>query len=310
MSSVEQMSPPNVVKCQSHDEWLAQRRKGIGSSDAPIIFGESPWSDPLTLWCQKLGLDGFTMDESEPMKWGHILEEPIAREFNERTGRDVASPGEFFIYQHPLFDWMQATPDRIQIDSERELPGLLEIKTANAFAASEWGESAPLHYQIQVQHQLAVTGFQWGTICVLIGGQQLKWFDIERNERFIQNLIRVESEFWTLVETEKPPVPQVHSESLVKALQKLHPDDNGESIELPADALGWDAELQAIKAQVKELEARKSDIENRIKVAIGAATFGKIHGLDYVYSWKTVERKGYEVKPSKTRQLTRSKVKQ
>ena len=40
---------------QKSEEWLDWRKKGIGSSDAPIIMGVSPWKTPFELWEEKTG---------------------------------------------------------------------------------------------------------------------------------------------------------------------------------------------------------------------------------------------------------------
>jgi len=44
---------------QNTPEWLAERRKRIGSSDAPVIANASPWSTPYQLWQEKLGITPF-----------------------------------------------------------------------------------------------------------------------------------------------------------------------------------------------------------------------------------------------------------
>ena len=38
-----------IIRPASHDEWLRERLKGIGSSDAGTIMGASPFSTPLRL---------------------------------------------------------------------------------------------------------------------------------------------------------------------------------------------------------------------------------------------------------------------
>ncbi len=39
----------------SRDEWLIERRKGIGGSDASIILGLNKWKTPFELWLDKTG---------------------------------------------------------------------------------------------------------------------------------------------------------------------------------------------------------------------------------------------------------------
>ena len=44
---------PVIIKPSSHDEWLAEREKGIGASEVAAILGLSPWDTPFSLWLKK-----------------------------------------------------------------------------------------------------------------------------------------------------------------------------------------------------------------------------------------------------------------
>ena len=39
----------------SHEEWLQQRRKGIGGSDAGALCGVNPYASPVTVYLDKTG---------------------------------------------------------------------------------------------------------------------------------------------------------------------------------------------------------------------------------------------------------------
>jgi predicted phage-related endonuclease len=52
-----------------------------------------------------------------------------------------------------------------------------------SMAARLWRDGVPEYVQLQVMHQLAVTGKQAADVAVLIGGQELQVFRIERDER-------------------------------------------------------------------------------------------------------------------------------
>ncbi len=47
---------------QNSPEWLEARRLTIGSSDIPVIVGESPYKDAHTLAAEKLGLVPVVID--------------------------------------------------------------------------------------------------------------------------------------------------------------------------------------------------------------------------------------------------------
>lgn len=102
---------------------------------------------------------------------------------------------------------MLATVDAIGIPPSGGGPRPVEAKTTRW--QKEWGEpetdQAPLPYVFQVQHQLAVTGYNEADIAVLIGGSDFRIYRVQRDEEIIKALIRVESEFWQCVENRVPP---------------------------------------------------------------------------------------------------------
>ncbi len=74
----------------THDEWLLDRRKGIGGSDVATILGLNKWKSPYQLWLEKTSQIDLEHTESEPAYWGNVLEEVVAKEFQERTGKKFA----------------------------------------------------------------------------------------------------------------------------------------------------------------------------------------------------------------------------
>lgn len=84
----------------THDEWLLDRRKGIGGSDVATILGLNKWKSPYQLWLEKTGQIGLEHTESEPAYWGNVLEEVVAKEFQERTGKKVRRRNQ--VFEHPL----------------------------------------------------------------------------------------------------------------------------------------------------------------------------------------------------------------
>jgi len=287
------------------EQWLADRRTGIGASESPAVLGLSPWKSPFQLWSEKCGLiDPPDMSDNEPAEFGIRLERPIAEAFADRTGRKVNLWPQHSLLRAVDYPWLLCTPDAVQESSRGE--GSVQIKTVGQWGYRQhWRDGPPLMYQVQCQHELKVTGFAWGTLVVLIGGQRLRYFDFERNDKFLAALIPKLKDFWRAIETRTPP--EVDG-SLVTAqvLAKLHPDDNGQTIVLPQEATDWTAKLEEAKASIKDAEEVKVACENRIKAALGDATFGLLHDGSR-WSWKTQERKGYSVQPTVCRVLRKVK---
>lgn len=293
------------IRAGSREEWLENRKGGIGASDVPAILGVNPYKSAFQVWAEKTGnVEPDDLSGNEAVEFGIRLESPIAEAYAARSGRKVAMWPPFQIAKHVEFDWLRCTPDATQFDEIRG-EGLVQIKTTAAWNAKDWEDGPPLHYQCQVQAEMAVVNADWCTLVVLIGGNRLRYFDCERNQRFIEAMIGKLAQFWASVVTNQPPEVD-GSLGTAKVLAKLYPEDSGEVVELPAEAAEWADSLEACKSTIKEMEALKTDAENRLKAAIGNAAIGLLPDGSK-YSWKTQHRKGYVVEPTSFRVLRRMK---
>ena len=229
------------TKGLSRSEWLAVRKQGIGGSDAAAAVGLNPYQSQLELWMIKTGRFTENTSESEAnqhsseipdidskMYWGQILEPIVAQHYTKVTGRKVRKVNA--ILQHADSDksWMLANIDYRVVGSDEVQ--LLECKTAGEYGAKLWKDGVPEYVECQVQHQLAVTGLQAADVCVLICGQQLKIYRIERDEELIAKLIELERLFWRYVQSNIPPCAD-GSESAGFALRCLFPQDYGQTVD-------------------------------------------------------------------------------
>lgn len=280
----------------TRDQWLERRHVGIGSSDAPVIVGVSPYKSRLQLYHEKRGKVMPHRGELEMLRWGNILERPIAQRFSEETGRQVeflADPDKYTLLRR---DFMNATLDGaivsvVPADSSKPFPaegkGVLEIKNASSYVGERWKDEPPIEFQVQVQHQLAVTGHRWGSIAALIGGCVFVWTDIMRDDTFIEKLRELERMFLDDVQAGREPVAD-GSDETKEFLRWLYPKDNGTSITLPPEWLDVESDLVKAKAQIKLWEGRKDELENRLKQAIGEATTAYLpNGSSYTFKHQT-----------------------
>lgn len=298
---------------QARALWLQERLTGIGASDAAAICGVNPWKSALMLYAEKIGAVPPSDEHSGPMEWGHRLEDPIAEAYEEETGRTTRDLGAFVIQRHKEYSFLMATLDR-RVSVLAAPPaniivppaigdGVLEIKTTNAWNKAEWEEEPPLYYQVQVQHQMMVTALEWGSLAVLIGGQEFLWQDHTRNDGFIVKLMALEIEFWDRVQRRDPPPPDA-SESSSEALKLLYPQEERDTCVLPAELIEADDNRQRAIGELEKWQRLRDESENRIKAAIGPFTFGFLPNM-VRYSWKLQKKGGYTVAPSQTRVLRR-----
>ena len=262
MSAVRLVS----TKAMSREEWLQWRNLGIGSSDAPVAVGVSPYKSPLELWLEKSGKkEPEDLSSKDAVFWGTTLEPIVAQVYAERTGKKVRRVNA--VLQHPDYPFMLANLDRIV-----EGGGILEIKTAGLRSQGQWEEGVPMAYQIQVLHQLAVTGKVWADVAVLIGGQEFRIYRIERDETRITQLLELETVFWNHVERDIAPEAD-GSASSNRALSLLHPQNSTTLVdysEKPEMNTLFKSLIEA-RQHSKQAEQQEALLEQRIKEAIGEA---------------------------------------
>jgi putative phage-type endonuclease len=289
------------IVCSSDNEsaWLRARNSGLGASEAAAVCGESTWDSPYALYSRKIGVLA-EKDETEPMRWGKLLEPVILGEYRCRTGRGARRHGLLIrSVDHP---WALAT-----LDGETWLPDNdakqwpLEIKNSSAFSASEWAEGPPRPYYLQVQQQMLVMGTNRATTACLLGGNRLVWADVERDEIAINKIITRGEEMWRRIQNMEPP-PVDDSEATSDALRQIYPKDDGSTCMLPAELIDVADELEAQKEVEKSAKGRIDELKNRIIAGIGSATRGILpDGRGFTYGWQ--ERAGYVVQPTSFRVL-------
>jgi putative phage-type endonuclease len=262
MSAVRLVSTKDL----SRDDWLAWRQKGIGSSDAAAAIGISPYKSPLALWLEKTGRQApEDLSAKEAVFWGTTLEPLLAEVYAQRTGNKVRRVNQ--ILQHPKEPYMLANLDRAI-----EGGGILEIKTAGLRSERQWEDGVPFSYQIQVLHQLAVTGKAWADVAVLLGGQEFRIYRVERDETRIDALIDRECRFWRYV-TEDTPPPVDGSESSRKALAALYPCDQAPLVDYSdqPEPNTLFAHLVAARKDRQACEQKEALLEQQVKEIIADA---------------------------------------
>lgn len=280
------------------EEWLEVRKRGIGSSDAAAAVGLNPYKSQLELWLEKTGRDtGLPKtdpdDDESPMYWGNVLEPIVAWHYGKRTGNKVRRVNAVLQHPDPELSWMLANIDREVIGADDVQ--ILECKTAGINGARLWKEGVPEYVQLQVMHQLAVTGKQAADVAVVLGGQHLEIHRIERDEEMIARLIELERMFWTYVETDTPP-PADGTASAETALRCLYPEDDGQTVDF-RDNPGLTAayvELKALRQFIDKKHAREAQLKQMLQQAMGEATRAEFTN-GYVSWRKAKDSIGFDV---------------
>ena len=247
----------------SHEEWLKYRKMGITGTDAASICGLNPYKSALQIFIDKT-TDNIDIFDNEAMRQGRELEEYVAMRFCEATGKKVRRANAIFMNDE--HSWMLADFDRLVVG---ERAGL-ECKTVSAYSADKWANGAiPLHYQLQCQHYLAVSGYDCWYIAALILGKEFIVRKIERDEELIQNLITIEKRFWEQnVLAGIMPDPD-GSKQAGELLAKYYPREKGKKVILSEQFSLQLKRREELAELIKKMETEKKTIEQSLVKYLG-----------------------------------------
>lgn len=248
----------------TREEWLEQRRKGLGGSDAGAVLGLNKYKGPYQLWMEKKGLISDEVPDNEAMWFGREAEELVVKRFETETGKKVKrSNFSFQSVEHPF---MLANVDRLIVGEKAGL----ECKTANIFADKEYAEGyIPDSYYAQCYHYMAVTGLDRWYLAVLVPGKSFHTYCIDRDEEQINALIEAEEEFWDSLSGSIPPAASYQDS---QALADYYSESTEDSIEIDADP--QINRLDEIKVLIKDLDKEKKTLENQLKQKLGECQSG------------------------------------
>ena len=270
------------------EEWLKYRKRGITGTDAGAICGLNPYSSAFQVYHDKIS-DSTEQNDNEAMRQGRDFEEYVAQRFTEETGLKVRRANA--IYQNEDYTFMLADFDRLVVG---ERAGL-ECKTVSPYSADKWNDGKiPVHYQMQVQHYLAVSGFDCWYIAALIFGREFIIRKIERDPEIISSLITIEERFWNNnVLARVMPEPD-GTEGCSDFIAKLYyKGEADKKVELHGykSQLDRRAELDTL---IKKMEKEKAEIEQKIKLEMRDATSASEEG--YKISWSNCEQNRLDTK--------------
>lgn len=276
------------TKDMPREEWLEWRKKGIGGSDAAGLVGLSKWSTPFKIYADKMGF-GIEKPDNEALRQGRDLEEYVAQRFTEKTGKKVKRMN--YLLQHDQYNFIQANVDRVLVNEKSGL----ECKTMNPRSGHVSGleeGNVPEQYYVQCQHYMAVTGYNKWYLAILVFGTGFYWFEIPRHEEDIKALVDAEVKFWNEhILTEAPPSPD-ESEICKDVIKGMYPVENGETVDVSTidDTI---QSLEKVKADIAELEEKKTLYENIIKAELKECSYGKSDA--FLISYKNSESNRFDV---------------
>ena len=275
------------------ESWLKYRKQGIGGSDAGAVCGLNPYRTAIQVYYDKTS-DSIEDVDNEAMRQGRELEEYVARRFCEASGKKVRRANAMFYDEKNPF--MLADVDRMIVGENAGL----ECKTASPYSEEKWrDDKIPLSYQLQCYHYMSVCNADAWYIAVLIYGRDFKYYRIERDNEVIENLIRIEKEFWNeYVLKQVIPDPDGSKTADAAIAERFK---ESKSITIPLT--GFDERLerrQEILSLLEKIETEKRQIDQELKLYLGDAEMAE--NQHYRVSWKNFSRSSIDEKRLKAEQ--------
>lgn len=278
-----------VFHPESDAGWHALRAQDITSTDCPALFGLSPYKTPFELWHEKKAGERIEFADNDRMKWGRRLEAIVAAgilEDRDWCGRPMK---EYMrLPEHRIgcsFDWRIHAPIRHapqpdgsgigEYDGDTPDDAVLEIKTVDFLAfrdgwtIDEGFIEAPTHIELQVQHQMLVSGLRQAYIGVMVGGNRIEVIERRADDAVHAGIVAKAAEFWQSIADNRapPPVMPEDAEAVIRMYGFAEPGklyDARKDAEI-ASAIADYARLKREAKDIDEIaQVRKAEILQRI----------------------------------------------
>lgn len=269
----------------------------IGGAHVAAILGISPFTSRLDAYCEITGdMSREVSDqkdaEQQEFFWRRRALEPFANEcFERKTGLRIVETNRR--YDDDEFAWAKAEIDAEVSDTVYDHLGghcNVETKTVRQELRDQWGdprlgEEPPPYVTAQAMWGLSVTGRNLCFVHALIGLDESRVFEVERDDEFIALMRSKMASFWNHhVVPRVAPQPANEND-----LKRMFPRDSGQSVEATGEVLSYysRAVQSAAKMRLAQADYERHTLE--LKLHMRHATMLTHHG-NVIAKWKTDSR--------------------
>lgn len=256
----------------TEEAWKAERMKHITSTDAAKLLGLSKFGDPFSVWLDKTG-QAEPKEASRRMRAGLHYQTAIVDDYAETTRHKVqhVDPHALYIGGSGI---LAASLDALDVDLN-----YCPVDAKNVYAAHKdegWGEDGtdqiPPDYRCQLAVQMAVTGATLARLAVLVGGWDLRIYQMDRDTKLEAMILEAAERFWRdhVVANKAPELPPTKEAS--DYLTKKYPlHEAGKVVESTPDDLPWREYFKQAQADKEDAERRETEAKNWFKARLGTA---------------------------------------
>lgn len=210
---------------ESREHWLKLRTQDITSTECAALFSVSKYNSMFEIWHAKHDHREIPFEPNIRTIIGKHLEAGIAGiacELNNWTAKPMDCYARIpALKLGASFDW--------EITLESGVKAILEIKNVDYLVyKKEWinqetgEEEAPPHIELQVQHQMLASGYEWAVIFALVGGNQPVTLIRQADEKIQRSIVRRVQRFWHSIHQHNEPEPEYARDYIAIASIKTH----------------------------------------------------------------------------------------
>lgn len=269
---------------ENKEAWLKLRLSVITSTEVSALFNLNPYITLFELAHQKKDQQIVMLEDNERMFWGETLEPAIAEGVAKKNGW-TAAPFKTFCTDDEIragssFDFVVDTP---------EGQGILEIKNVDWLQIRDKWEfengvitEAPAHIEMQVQHQLMITGMPFAYIAALEGGNKIHLLKRTPQPGIIKAIRTKINKFWHDLDAGAMPEPDFQKDAAFIA-ELYGFAEPGKVMDVPSERIDQLAiEYREASEIIKDATKRKDAAKAELLTLIGESE--KVLGGDYTIS--------------------------
>jgi len=269
-----------VIAFTSEDAWKKARSVDITSTTVSALFGLSPYLTKFELFHRLRGGLQVADEPNERTRWGKLLQDAIAqgvseeREWTIRPMREYIRLSEQRIGASFDFRIVNGETDFdtfIGDESDRE-DYVLEVKNVDGlefkrgWIETDYGLEAPAHIEIQVMHQLLVSGLTRCFIAALVGGNRVALLERVFDQAVGDAILAACAAFW------RDPEPEPDFRQDAKTIGLLYGySEPGKVVTADGELASLFRQYAGYKAVAREADKNAEACKAEILTLIGDA---------------------------------------
>jgi putative phage-type endonuclease len=245
----------------NREQFLLDRKLGIGGSEIAPIMNLSPYSTPLDVYREKMNPEVIYEEESEDLKRGKRVERYILQEYCETSSCKLEVNLPTFI--HPEYPFMRGNIDAKVLGQNV----IVEAKSTKSPIA-KWEEGIPEYYKTQVAYYAMLSNADRVDVPVLFSNWQYACFTYWRDYEFEDRIKKAVIDFWNNhIVAGIPPEPSNPAE-----LQAVYPKiEDTKTIKADSEMREIVSLWQEVSIKRKELEKQEEKLKIEIQRFMGDA---------------------------------------